>query len=415
MPLVACRSARTRRSGFRRADTSSRRCVKTSASTPSGTKPRVEHRDIGASLSPFNAPWPLQGPRRRHRAWRHRPQRRDRGRLAGEPPARVGALRRAPLLPLPAAGAALYHARRVGGRLGVKGGSSGRRLHRSARDDQPPGEHRRRQDLVIHPASTPPPAARRALEAGGVGADLIRLSVGIEDVDDIIWDLRSGAGRLGQGGLEMGDSTANTQASGPTIATEVAGSPAAGSRPPSSAPGHHRPTRTARWWVPRRQVALGLLPPTCCPRRPTSTCTSSTPGARDSRPSGVPPLADLLVTPDLVDVFRRPEDLPEVAQEAISAGRQGVLGAARPLVRRGRGAGARRRARRGHEPLPQDRASPASTGASTWPASTPGVISGLDATVAEQIHPGAALLLLRHAVGLARRRCGISSAAGPAG
>ena len=27
------------------------------------------------------------------------------------------------------------------------------------------------------------------LEAGGVGADLIRLSVGLEDTDDIMWDL----------------------------------------------------------------------------------------------------------------------------------------------------------------------------------------------------------------------------------
>ncbi|MFD1050580.1 PLP-dependent transferase, partial [Kibdelosporangium lantanae] len=27
------------------------------------------------------------------------------------------------------------------------------------------------------------------LEAAGVGADLVRLSVGLEDVDDILWDL----------------------------------------------------------------------------------------------------------------------------------------------------------------------------------------------------------------------------------
>ena len=44
--------------------------------------------------------------------------------------------------------------------------------------------------LVIHPASTThqqvPPEAR---EAAGVGNDLIRISVGIETLDDILWDL----------------------------------------------------------------------------------------------------------------------------------------------------------------------------------------------------------------------------------
>lgn len=44
--------------------------------------------------------------------------------------------------------------------------------------------------LVIHPASTTHqqvPAEERA--ASGVGEDMIRISVGIEDVDDILWDL----------------------------------------------------------------------------------------------------------------------------------------------------------------------------------------------------------------------------------
>lgn len=44
--------------------------------------------------------------------------------------------------------------------------------------------------LVIHPASTTHqqvPAAERA--AAGIGDDMIRISVGIEDADDIIWDL----------------------------------------------------------------------------------------------------------------------------------------------------------------------------------------------------------------------------------
>ena len=44
--------------------------------------------------------------------------------------------------------------------------------------------------LVIHPAST---THRRlddaALAAGGVSDDLIRVSVGLEDIDDILWDV----------------------------------------------------------------------------------------------------------------------------------------------------------------------------------------------------------------------------------
>jgi len=44
--------------------------------------------------------------------------------------------------------------------------------------------------LVIHPASTTHqqvPVAER--EQSGVGDDMIRISVGIEDLDDILWDL----------------------------------------------------------------------------------------------------------------------------------------------------------------------------------------------------------------------------------
>jgi len=44
--------------------------------------------------------------------------------------------------------------------------------------------------LVIHPASTTHQQLTDSqLEAAGVGADLIRLSVGLEDVEDILWDL----------------------------------------------------------------------------------------------------------------------------------------------------------------------------------------------------------------------------------
>ena len=44
--------------------------------------------------------------------------------------------------------------------------------------------------LVIHPASTThQQLSDEELAAGGVTADTIRLSVGLEDVDDILWDL----------------------------------------------------------------------------------------------------------------------------------------------------------------------------------------------------------------------------------
>jgi O-acetylhomoserine (thiol)-lyase len=44
--------------------------------------------------------------------------------------------------------------------------------------------------LVIHPASTTHQQLDdEALAAAGVGADLVRISVGLEDPDDILWDL----------------------------------------------------------------------------------------------------------------------------------------------------------------------------------------------------------------------------------
>ncbi len=50
--------------------------------------------------------------------------------------------------------------------------------------------------LIIHPASTThqqvPPEQR---EAGGVGNDMIRISIGLENIEDIIWDLDQAMGR----------------------------------------------------------------------------------------------------------------------------------------------------------------------------------------------------------------------------
>jgi O-acetylhomoserine (thiol)-lyase len=46
------------------------------------------------------------------------------------------------------------------------------------------------KSLAIHPASTTHSQLNQdQLESAGVTPDFIRLSVGIEDIDDILWDL----------------------------------------------------------------------------------------------------------------------------------------------------------------------------------------------------------------------------------
>ena len=53
--------------------------------------------------------------------------------------------------------------------------------------------------LVIHPASTThQQLTDEQLEAGGVGADMVRLSVGLEDLDDILWDLDQALDQAGE-------------------------------------------------------------------------------------------------------------------------------------------------------------------------------------------------------------------------
>jgi O-acetylhomoserine (thiol)-lyase len=46
------------------------------------------------------------------------------------------------------------------------------------------------RSLIIHPASTTHQQLNEAqLAAAGIPADLVRISVGIEDIDDIWWDI----------------------------------------------------------------------------------------------------------------------------------------------------------------------------------------------------------------------------------
>jgi O-acetylhomoserine (thiol)-lyase len=49
------------------------------------------------------------------------------------------------------------------------------------------------KSLVIHPASTThQQLTDEQLRAGGVGPEMVRLSVGLEDAEDLIWDLERG-------------------------------------------------------------------------------------------------------------------------------------------------------------------------------------------------------------------------------
>ena len=97
---------------------------------------------------------------------------------------------------IPAQGRGLdLHLRRQGR---LRGGRQGGRQRRAV---LAPRQYRRRQSLIIHPAST----THRQLSdeqrvAAGAGPDVLRLSIGIETVDDIIADLEQA---LGQGDFLM--------------------------------------------------------------------------------------------------------------------------------------------------------------------------------------------------------------------
>ena len=75
--------------------------------------------------------------------------------------------------------------------FGVAGGrEAGERVHQLRRAVQPPGQHRRRPHPRAAPGLHHAPAAQRGpAPPGGVDPDLVRISVGLEDVEDVLWDL----------------------------------------------------------------------------------------------------------------------------------------------------------------------------------------------------------------------------------
>ena len=162
------------------------------------TKLRAEQlRDIGASLSPMAAFLLLQGvetlPQRmtEHVANAHR--------VAAwlDADERVSWVRYAGLAGHPHHERARRYVPEGPGAVfsfGVRGGrDAGRRFIESLELCSHLANIGDARTLVIHPASTTHQQLSDAqLEAGGVSADLVRISVGLEDVEDILWDLDQG-------------------------------------------------------------------------------------------------------------------------------------------------------------------------------------------------------------------------------
>jgi O-acetylhomoserine (thiol)-lyase len=163
-------------------------------------KARVEGlRDFGPSLSPFNAFLFLQGVETLNlRMERHSANAlkvaqflagHDRVDWVNYPGLETSAYRELArrYLPIGAGGVLTF---------GIQGGlEAGRRFIESLQLFSHLANIGDAKSLVIHPASTThQQLSKEEREAGGIGDELIRLSVGLEDVDDLIWDLDQALG-----------------------------------------------------------------------------------------------------------------------------------------------------------------------------------------------------------------------------
>ena len=159
-------------------------------------KARVEGlRDFGPALSPFNSFLFLQGLETLKLRMRCHSENAlavaqflEKTRRSG-----VGELSRPAVEPVSRAGAERYLPRGAGGVLtfGIRGGlEAGRRFIEALQVFSHLANIGDAKSLVIHPASTTHQQLTTEEKlAGGITDDLIRLSVGIEEIDDILWDL----------------------------------------------------------------------------------------------------------------------------------------------------------------------------------------------------------------------------------
>ena len=301
-------------------------------------------RDVGATLSPFNAFLLLQGLETlalRMDAHVSNAQRVAEF-LVAHPAVDVGRLRRAARLtvartgaPLPPGraglGAVVRGARRAEGRGGD---------YRSVRALQPPGQHRRHPHAGHPPRQHDPSAARRRR------ARRRRRSRGP----------RPHLGR--HRGRRRHLRRPRSAPSSPPDARE---------RPSSGR--HHRPASGWRCCDATRTVAV--VGASSNPARASYFVATYLLGStdytvwfvnpRESEILGHPVYASLAALPgrpDLVDVFRRADDLPEMARRRRRRRGRCVLGPTRPAQRRGGRDRHSRRSGRRHQPLPEDRARP---------------------------------------------------------
>ncbi len=188
--------------------------------------------------------------------------------------------------------------------FGVRGGrAAGARLIEGVRLASHLANIGDARTLVIHPASTThQQLADDALAAAGIGPDLVRISVGIEDADDICADLDQALHAAVTGELmaildRAADRLALMHRTRSVAIVGMSATPARASHFVATYL-HGRTDWTVFYVNPNETQILG---------RPV-----------------YPSLSDLPVIPDLVDVFRRTEYPPDTEQEAIGVGAEAV-------------------------------------------------------------------------------------------
>ena len=166
------------------------------------------------------------------------------------------------------------------------------------------------KSLIIHPASTTHRQLdEEELRAAGVGPGTIRLSVGIEAVDDLIWDLEQGFARVGRvggnrGGVPMTPSFDLSRYQDPLTIQRVIHSAKT-----IAIVGLSKNQLRASYFVGfyLRRHGYRVIPVN--PREPEIFGEKS-----------FNSLADVPVPVDIVNVFRAPEALPGIAKEAVAIG-----------------------------------------------------------------------------------------------